>query len=248
MTIYRDNINFRMLSTKLLEQYKSNSYVVLSELMKFENKISVTSKNIILLNVDFMFKWLTYIEKIFFKLSDTLKYSEIAIPLSVYLEQTVVSIEESILFDKDSFDISVTTPWLEIFRFNIRILDLYLNRDLDKYSTDPMLCYNDISSFVNLFIYHNLYILNEIDNCKSSNNLFLIHDNFTIHFIAPKTNVNTEYAAFRYLVYVKYFKHLNSNNIDIINKSNDTIHFDKLYKYDIGFSKIEPIDVKLSFK
>lgn len=248
MTTYRDNINFRMLSTKLLEQYKSNSYIVLSELMKFENKISTTSKNIVLLNIDSMFRWLTYIEKIFFRLSDNLNYNEIVAPLSIYLEQTVSSIEESILVDRESFDISITAPWLEIFRFNIRVLNSYLNHDIDKYSTDSMLCYNDISSFINLFIYHNLYVLNEIDNCKFANSLFLNYDNFTIHFISPKMNVNTEYLAFRYFTYTKHFKNLNSNDIDIFNKSNDIIHFDKLYRYDTNYSKIEPIDIKLNFK
>lgn len=248
MTDYSNNINFRMLSTKLLEQYKSNSYLVLSELMKFENKMSNTSKNIVLLNLDCMFKWLTYIEKVFFRLSNNLHYNEIVTPLSIYLDQTLLTIEDSILINHELFNINITAPWLDVFKFNISVLNSYLTTDNDKYIADPMICYNEISSFVNLFIFHNLCILNEIENCNSSNSLFLIYDNFNIHFIAPKMNIHTEYLSFRYLTYQKYFKTIDYSDILIINKSSETINFDKLYNYDQILSNVKPIESVLRFK
>jgi len=145
MTIdFRDftenNIQFRVISSKLLERYKGSQSFVLSEMVHGKFKFSKTSRELAILIMDTTFAWLIQMENYLIRDDDSI-FNKNAVEFSM---KSVNELDAYILSlinkHSDIFSEKVSTPWRLIHESQISLITKVIKSvegfsDIEAFST-----------------------------------------------------------------------------------------------------------------
>lgn len=108
-----NNIQFRVISSKLMERYKSSQSFVLSEMIHGEYRFSKTSREIALLLLDVAFNWIIMLENYIIRDSGK-TFGPKSVKYALATMQEMDNYRVNIMFkNEDIFDKKIAEPWNE---------------------------------------------------------------------------------------------------------------------------------------
>lgn len=135
-----NNIQFRVISSKLLERYKGAQSFVLSEMIHGKFKFSRTAREIAILAMDTTFAWLIQLENYLIRDESNIfdkNAVDFAINTMNEVDSYIVSLVET---RSDVFDHKIATPWRMIRISQVDLVEKVIRsteelRDIEAFST-----------------------------------------------------------------------------------------------------------------
>ena len=235
MDYTENNIEFRIVSSKMVERFKSTQSFVLSEMLYGEYKFSKSSREIVLLVMDTAFGWITSIEDYLIRDSVDI-FDEKAKDFAVEsLKRASQYALDTVTGKPEIFQTTLGDVWKIVHvkkkEIMFRALDECIGkRDLDAFSTISALLIEMLDS-LKFELYEIDYLINDGSKpflCLTDLNVYDMHvagDNdllFKANLYTEKFPIEKTFAIKNYsqehnpIIYVSELEH---NGYTVINKS-----------------------------
>lgn len=211
----KNNINFRIVSSNAISQFKSAQAFDFNEISCNGREFSEPTREILLLEYEYWFKWILRVEKLFLLLNVADSAVELEKPLVTSIDYLLSDIEEVISYYPEQFSHELIN-YVSIFHqtyLSVLISQIKKHLKSEVYSAYPQLV-NCVSSFLQQIV----FILHDYDNniLSKKDNPFLSFTNISINAAELNGYSNLVERA-------EFFKeHFNINNFVLKNYSDVT--------------------------
>ncbi|MBK7107480.1 MAG: hypothetical protein IPH62_19610 [Ignavibacteriae bacterium] len=215
----KNNINFRILSSDVLQRFKKRQFLVFNELYSKKYDFLETSKEILLLQYDQIFNFILYVETLFLRSYTNISKNIEAI--KIQFEKTSQNTINCIRSNTDTFLPEIAETWIAVNELDVKFIEEMLNDYIKNKKSDSILDNFDfLGKLILEYMSNLLYTIHEIDYLvKNQDNIsieneippFLSFTNFAYMYDSFHEN-KQNYIYEKIKLYEKRF----SNNFVIV--------------------------------
>lgn len=157
----KNNIKFRIVSSNSIAQFKSAQAFDFNEISNGSSAFLETTREVLLLEYEYIFKWITRAEKLFLLLNDSDDASSLFQTLIIYIDHLMSDIEEVMGYYPNEFSNYIIEY---IANFHNSYYDI-LEKQFKKYmSSDIYSAYPRIVNCVSEYLQQLVFVLHDYDN------------------------------------------------------------------------------------
>lgn len=157
----KNNIQFRIVSSNAIAKFKAGQAFDFNEITNIDSSFASATREVLLLEYEYCFKWIMRVEKLFLMLTDDEKPISLNKTLTTSIEYLFSDIEEVMSFYPELFDTKLIAY---VEDYHNSYLEMMWTNITDALNNNVYYAYPKIVNIISTYLQQTMFILHDYDN------------------------------------------------------------------------------------